>query len=183
MHSEPELSFDDIKNLVFESVYEYLDLFGTRHNFTAQIALKAMYHHFKEVSVEQLHFPKSNKGFYSPGFDDLLISIRHETFHGRIQPDNRHNGTNQKHTYCVLYFQRNSYFYEDEIVQLKLKLYFEDDKDLTKRSVKLSRMDLTDNVHSYEEKISEIETNAWFEKSKNKKPLSYEININYDFSG
>lgn len=150
-------------NFLIQSVEKYLDLFGSKDNFTAENALNAILYHYQDIRMVDLYSSNCPNDTFILDFDDLYISMRDKAF-----------------DFVVMDFTRRFKFYDDDIfdvTKIRFVLYFEDIKGelIYDDSFELNHQD---EESIYYQKIEDIKENKEYKKVKNLRPSKYELWIN-----
>jgi len=156
-----------IDKLLIQSVEEYLDLFGSKDNFTPQNAVAAMIYHYIDIRMVDFYLNVYRKDFFILSYDKLSISI----------------GTNSSNYLCLslvrsFKFEDNS----DEMIEIHLDLHFEDIIDNSRYSnyISLSRLRLSDEDESYEKEIDKITDDIFYKQIVNRIPTKFDLYLNYN---
>lgn len=154
-----------IDNLHIKSVKEYLDLFGSKNNFTAQVAVDAMLYHYKDIRMVDFYLSVFPKESFILSYDALFISL-----------------TTKGYNYVNLRLERDFKFFDgsDETIEIRLELHFEDLKDDTSYDNYISLSRFSDEEEDDEDALSTITDDAYYKLIANEIPSKYELFINYN---
>ena len=153
-----------MEKLLTESVEQYLDLFDSKDNFITDNAFKAMLHHYLEVKMVDFYLKVNPNDIFILQYDNLGISV-----------------TTKSYNYLRIMFQRFLKFNnEDDQVQIRLELYFENIKD-DSRYDEYFELSTSDNDEIFEDNINFLERDYFYNRAKKMKPTRYNLLVHYDF--
>lgn len=154
-------------DLLIESVNDYLELFSSKIDFTAENAFDVMVSHYKEVKMTDFFlvlYPQEN---FILSFDSLYISL-----------------CNDYKNCLSLSFMRAFKFRDDtdETIAIRFNLNFDsvDCHSYYSRNIELRADDLKTDENLYEKLIESFKSEALYGKIRDTKPDNFELNINYN---
>jgi hypothetical protein len=100
-----------MNSLLIKSVEEYLNLFGSKDNFTAHNDVEAILYHYKDIRMVDFYLNEFPKESFILSYDTLDIDLYTKGYN-----------------YIRLSLQRAFKFFDDsdETIQIRLELHFED---------------------------------------------------------
>jgi len=154
-------------DLLIESVNDYLELFSSKIDFTAENALDVMVSHYKEVKM----------------VDFFLVLYPKETF--ILSSDYLYIGLYRNHNNCLtLSFMRSFKFSDgtDETIEIEFNLNFDSVNfhSYYSKNIELRADDLKNDENLYENLIESFKSEVFYEKIRNTKPDTFELKINYN---
>jgi hypothetical protein len=153
------VNYNRDENLLVTSVLEYLDLFGSKNNFTTQNAVTAFLYHYKDIRMNEFYLNIYRDEDFILSYDSFDICLSTEAY-------------NYLH---ILLSRRFKFDNSDETIQLRFSLYFEDIADFShySNSIKFSR----ENDHEEDYDLSEITNDKFYKLVEKSKPTKYEIYV------
>lgn len=154
-------------DFLIESVNDYLELFASKVDFTAENTLNAMVSHYKEVKMVDFFLALYPQEIFILSSDSLYISLH------------------RNHNDCLtLSFMRSSKFSDDtdETIEIKFDLNFDSVscESYYSKSIELRADDLKNDENLYEKLILNFKNDVFYKKIRNRKPDTFELNINYN---
>lgn len=154
-------------DLLIESVNDYLELFSSKFDFTAENAFNAMVRHYKEVKMVDFYLNLFPKEIFLLSSDNLDVGIF---------SDYKNN----------LHFSlmRSFKFIDDtdETIEIRFEMLFDTIKcDLNYRNhISLYERALIDDENEHENLIENFKNDSYYIMIKNEKPSTFELRINYN---
>lgn len=154
-------------DFLIESVNDYLELFASKVNFTAENAIDAMISHYKEVKMVDFFLALHPQEIFILSSDSLYI------------------GLHLNNKYCLtLSFMRAFKFRDntDETIEIRFDLNFDfvSCHSYYSKNIELRADDLKNDENLYEKLIESFKSEIFYEKIRNTKPDNFELNINYN---
>ncbi|WP_343662900.1 hypothetical protein [Chryseobacterium mucoviscidosis] len=154
-------------DFLIESVENYLDLFASKVDFTAEDALNAMICHYKEVKMVDFYLNLYPKETFLLSSDSLYISLFGD------YKSNLHFS-----------FMRSFKFNDDtdETIEIQFEMLFDTIRCDSKYGnyVSLNERDLIYNENEHESLIENFRNDPFYITIRNKKPSTFELRINYN---